>query len=371
MTTTPTQIKQAAPRNIELDYLRVICTLLIVCLHITGVDAAKLHLQQGSTESVIYAFLQLVLCMGLPPFFMLSGAFMISKEITSPLVFYRRSFSRLLPWSIFFFMVGSFFKMLNTSYNGGASVWDTDFVSFYYTWFARGGTGILWFIPALMGLYLLTPVLVWIRERVRFAHFCLLTAAVFAATNYLLTPHLGADYASYGINWFKGMFFIGHYMLGYCIYTFCKQNKSRWFNATTIGAVFIITLICCAVWIGPSYTEGSGFHPQLNAQGALPIILSALLFTFFNKVTLPPSRIVSTISSCSIVIYLSHNYMPLPIIRFGLKYAGLWETAYRDSLLLQVGCYAVAIPFAVLVALALQRGAQHLFSHASQRAAQP
>lgn len=367
----PSQTKHATPRNIELDYLRVICTLLIVCLHITGIDAARLHLQPGSAESVVYAFLQLVLCMGLPPFFMLSGAFMISKKITSLLGFYRRSFSRLLPWSIFFFIVGSFFKILNTSYHGGASVWDTEFVSFYYTWFARGGTGILWFIPALMGLYLLTPVLVWIRERVRFVHFCLLTAAVFAATNYLLIPYLGADYASYGINWFKGMFFIGHYMLGYCIYTFCKQNKSRWFNATTIGTVFIVMLISCSVLINPCYTEGAEFYSHLNAQEALPIVLSAMLFTVFNKLSLPPSRIISTISSCSIVIYLSHNYMPLPIIRFGLKHAGLWDTTYRDSLLLQVSCYAVAIPFSILVALALQRGAQYIFRRARQRAVQP
>lgn len=371
MTTTPTQTKHAAPRNIELDYLRVICTLLIVCLHITGLETTKLHLQQGSAESVIYAFLQLVLCMGLPPFFMLSGAFMISKKITSAISFYRRSFSRLLPWSIFFFIVGSFFQILNISYNEGTSVWDTDLVSFYHTWFVRGGTGILWFIPALMGLYLLTPILVWIRERVSFIHFCLLTAAVFAATNYLLIPCLGADYASYDINWFKGMFFIGHYMLGYCIYTFCKQNKWRWFNATTIGTVFIITLICCAVWISPCYTEGAAFRPHLNAQACLPIVLSAMLFTVFNKISLPPSRIISIISSCSIVIYLSHNYMPLPIVRFALKFSGLWDTAYRDSLLLQLVCYAVAVPFAILLALALQRGAQYLFSHARQKVGQP
>lgn len=371
MTTIPTRTKQAAPRNIELDYLRVVCTLIIVCLHITGLETTKLHLQQGSAESAIYAFLQLVLCMGLPPFFMLSGAFMISKKITSVISFYRRSFSRLLPWSIFFFIVGSFFQILNISYHEGTSVWNTDFVSFYHTWFVRGGTGVLWFIPALMGLYLLTPILVWIRERVSFIHFCLLTAAVFAATNYLLIPCLGADYASYGINWFKGMFFIGHYMLGFCIYIFCKQNKWRWFNATTIGTVFIILLICCAVWISPCYTEEAAFRPHLNAQACLPIVLSAMLFTVFNKISLPPSRIVSTISSCSIVIYLSHNYMPLPIIRFGLKYSGLWDTAYRDSLLLQVGCYAVAIPFAILLALALQRGAQYLFSHARLRAGQP
>lgn len=369
MTATPT--KHAASRNIELDYLRVICTFIIVCLHITGIETTKLHLQQGSAESIIYALLQLVLCIGLPPFFMLSGAFMISKKITSVTSFYRRSFSRLLPWSLFFFIVGSFFKMLNISYNEGTSVWNTDLISFYHTWLVRGGSGVLWFIPALMGLYLLTPILVWIRERVSFIHFCLLTAAVFAATNYLLIPYLGADYASYNVNWFKGMFFIGHYMLGYCIYTFCKQNKWQWFNTTTIGAVFFATLVCCAVWISPCYTESAELHPHLNAQESLPIVLSALLFTFFNKVSLPPSRVISSISSCSIVIYLSHNYIPLPIIRFSLKYSGLWDTAYRDSLLLQICCYAVAIPFAVLLAQALQKGAQYLVSHARQKAGQP
>lgn len=351
-------------RNIELDYLRVLCTFLIVCLHITGLEVARLGLQAGSIESVLFAMLELTLSIGLPPFFLLSGAFMISKDITSISNFYRRSFSRILPWSIFFFVVGSFFEVLNIAYNKNINVLDIDFAAFYCRWFKNGGSGVLWFIPALMGLYLLTPLLARVRKRTSLTQFSILTGLVFAATYYLFIPGLGGNYASYGINWFKGIFFIGHYMLGYCIYQFCKQYTYKRFNATTIGIIFVITLVFSAVWLSPDYSIGATSRPSLDAQEALPIILSSLLFLFFNKVSLPPSRLITNIPPLCIIIYLSHNYLPLPIIRFGLKWTGLWDTVYRDSLLLQFACYAAAIPFSILCARVLHTGGQYFYQRA-------
>lgn len=233
-----------------------------------------------------------------------------------------------------------------------------DFLSFYCEWFKKGGSGVWWFVPALMGLYLITPLLVWVRRHSSLFMFCVYTAVAFAATKYWVIPFMGGDYADYGINWFKGIFFIGHYMLGYCIYTFLKQKSGKWCNATTIGILFTVVLIGFAIWLAPYYTGNDASGPRLNAQETEPIILGALLFAFFNKVSLPQSRLISAIASISIIIYLSHNYFPLPIVRFGLlKWTGLWDTLYRESFLLNFICYAVAIPFSILFAFALQKAA--------------
>lgn len=345
-------------RNMEIDYLRVLCTCLIVCLHVTGIYIARLHLPFVNVESVFCSLFFLALSAGLPPFFMISGAFMISKEIDSVSEFYRRSFSRILPWSTFFFFIISFFKILNVEYHNGSGLMNVDFISFYCEWFKVGGRGVWWFIPALMGLYLITPFLVWVRKHSSLLVFCVYTAATFAATRYLIIPFMGADYASYDINWFKGIFFIGHYMLGYCIYTFIKQSSSKWCNASIIGALFVVALIGFAIWLAPYYTGNSPSGICLNAQQTVPIILGALLFAFFSKVSLPKSHLISAIASLSLIIYLSHNYLPLPLVRFGLlKWTGLWDTVYRESFLLNFICYAIAIPFSILFAFALQKGA--------------
>ena len=122
-------------------------------------------------------FICIILSLGVPPFFMLSGAFMLKKEISSISQFYLKSYGRLLPWCIFFFFVGSLFQILNTAYNKGTSIGDIDLPAFYADWFCRGGSGILWFIPALMGLYLITPLLVWIRKHTNLLVFSLLGTA--------------------------------------------------------------------------------------------------------------------------------------------------------------------------------------------------
>lgn len=344
-------------RDITLDYLRCLCTAIIVCVHLTGLNPDNLELQAGSAESILFSTIRIILSMGVPPFFMLSGAFMIKKDISSLSSFYCKSYGRLLPWSIFFFFVGSLFEILNDAYNGGYNVCDTDLAAFYHNWFTRGGTGILWFIPALMGLYLITPLLVWLRKCCTLSIFCCITLLVFIATEFILIPCLHADYASYSINWFKGIFFIGHYMAGYCIYSICRHEGLSFLNPTTLGLALTAGIIASACWLSSFYNAPYTDIPSLNAQEALPVILSGLLFALFCKLQLPPSKLIATISSISIVIYLSHNYLPLPIIRFGMKWTGIWDTLFRDSFIMAFICYALGVSFSVVCALILHKSA--------------
>lgn len=355
---SPTESKIA--RNVPLDYLRCLCTAIIVCLHITGYNADLLDIQAGNLNSYIYYTISIILSLGVPPFFMLSGAFMIKKEISNVREFYLKSYGRLLPWSIFFFFVGSFFQILNTAYKKGTSIGDINLPDFYSDWFSMGGTGILWFIPALMGLYLITPLLVWIRKRTNLTGFCLLTCLFFLLTEYVLIPWLQADYASHPCNWIKGIYFIGHYMLGYCIYSTCERVPANWPAAKVLGMLLLITIFGFVTWFSYQYPLPAICRPNLNAQTFVPIFISALLFALFAKLNLPDSKLITTVSSISIIIYLSHNYLPLPIIRFGLKWSGLWDTLYRDTFSITLICYLIAIPFSVICALALQKAAKLL-----------
>ena len=358
ITAKPTEYKTT--RNIPLDYLRCLCTAIIICLHITGFEANQLNIQEGNFNCFVYYFICIILSLGVPPFFMLSGAFMLKKEISSISQFYLKSYGRLLPWCIFFFFVGSLFQILNTAYNKGTIIGDIDLPAFYADWFCRGGSGILWFIPALMGLYLITPLLVWIRKHTNLLVFSLLTIIVFLTTEHVIIPWLQADYTTHPCNWSKGIFFIGHYMLGYCIYSTCEKLPANWPATKIIGALLLITILCFTIGFNYQYPHPAICKPVLNAQAFAPIFISALLFALFTKLKLPDSKLISTISSISIIIYLSHNYLPLPIIRFGLKWLGIWDTLYRTSFSITLICYLIAVPFSVVCALALQKGAQAL-----------
>lgn len=360
MDTPPYFVGYKTTRHVSLDYLRCLCTAIIVCLHITGFEANQLNIQAGNCNSFLYYTILVILSLGLPPFFMLSGAFMIKKEINSISRFYLRSYSRLLPWSIFFFFAGSIFQLLKTAYNKGTSICDTDLITFYSDWFCKGGTGILWFIPALMGLYLITPILVWVRKHTSLFLFCLLTGMIFLITEYVLIPWLHADYASHPCNWIKGVFFIGHYMLGYCILSACEKLPAKWPGSKILGVILLVTLFSFVMWFSYQYPQPAICSPSLNAQALAPITISAILFALFAKLNLPDSKIITAISSISIIIYLSHNYLPLPIIRFGLKWSGLWDTLYRATFSVTLICYLIAVPFAIICAFVLHKGAKML-----------
>ena len=150
-------------------------------------------------------------------------------------------------------------------------------------------------------------------------------------------------------------------MAGYCIYSICQGwSWSRFFNTTTLTITLIAGIVGSAIWLSWYYTPPYSSVPSLNAQAAIPVILSGLLFALFCKIRLPESKLISLISSVSIIIYLSHNYLALPIIRFGLKWTGLWETLYRDSFLTNFICYILAVPFSIICAVALSYAAQTL-----------
>ena len=345
-------------RNIALDYLRVVCTALIVCIHSSGLDVSRALESAYSIQTLTWTFVKLLLGMAVPPFFMLSGAFMLNKDIPDVLQFYKKSYGRLLPWSIFFFFVASVFQILNNAYNSGTNVWETDFIAFYIKWFTYGGSGVLWFIFAIMGLYLITPVLVYVRKRTKLLTFCILTLITLLATRYILCNAIHADYASYSINWFKGMFFIGHYMLGYCIYEICKQHKNRILNAYTIAGALLLFLLVNTFIASPQLAQG--INLSINAQLAVNIISSALLFALFCSIKLPDSRMVSYIASISLIIYLSHNYLSLPIYRFFLKWTGIWDTLFRTSVLFNLVNYIIAFAVSIIFAHFLNKAAQLL-----------
>ncbi|MBR1981476.1 MAG: hypothetical protein IKA23_01840 [Akkermansia sp.] len=126
----------------------------------------------------------------------------------------------------------------------------------------------------------------------------------------------------------------------------------------TLSTILIITLFSFAIWFSYLYPQPDVCSPSLHAQAFAPIVISSLLFALFTKLKLPDSKFITTISSISIIIYLSHNYLPLPIIRFGLKWSGLWDTLYRDTFIITLICYLIAVPFAIICALALQKGAR-------------
>lgn len=151
-----------------MDIIRILATYLVIFTH-TGDIGSKLYIygNYDGIRKLIYIVADVVRCINVPLFFMISGALLLPKEES-----YKRLFSKrvvkyvvvLISMSYFYFVVyyknswydlGLFFKQLCTEYV----------------------TGLYWFLYAYLGYLLILPFLrklVKVMEKKDFRYFMIL-----------------------------------------------------------------------------------------------------------------------------------------------------------------------------------------------------
>ena len=83
-----------ATRHEGLDVLRALAAFFVIGIHTSGQYLAPEHWQSsnGYVAALVQGFVQI----GVPLFFMLSGAFLLAQPIEKPSTFYRKRLPRLL-----------------------------------------------------------------------------------------------------------------------------------------------------------------------------------------------------------------------------------------------------------------------------------
>ncbi len=332
-------------RNHTFDYVRVFSLALIVCLHMNGLKASLVCSSPYNINTIIYSILIILFSLPVPLFFLLSGALIISKDNTSAADFYRHSFKRLLlPWGIIFFFYHAFYHTAHTIYWQGKDIFNIENIWLYAQWCLRGGIGTIWFLITLIGLYVFAPFLIWLRKKTNLLIFCSITILTLFITYTVIIPQIGHDYYTLPINWFKCIYFVGLFMLGHCIYQSSQKLKSLKISPNIflslfcfISIIYIYYLLhyfCLPEEINKTIPFSLSFLEQdpVSAQLPINILLSSILFLYFSCIQLPYNRIVNSVASVSLVLYLSHAVIPLPILHLLWRKFGVYTTLYRSSL---------------------------------------
>lgn len=144
-----------------MDLLRCGALYLVVLLHSLSGTLANPSLM-GTAVWWICDILNSAARMGVPLFFMLSGALLLSDERTlEPLPFYRKRFRRILPlflcWDLLYF--------LENAYLQGVPLAPKQFLVELLT--LRGSKYHLWFVYKIASIYLLLPFLKRILDHCR------------------------------------------------------------------------------------------------------------------------------------------------------------------------------------------------------------
>ena len=275
-------------RIVYLDVLRVMACSLVFLMHTPHADAG--------TPGIVLVPIYFLTAAGLVMFFMVSGALLLQTNLSVGQFLKRRIGKIAGPW-IFW----TIFYMTVAIPDSGLTWSEIDRLFVYVS---TPGRHIMWFMFALLGLYLITPILSKFvqhssKKEVRF--YLLLWCATLAIPWFSPYTSLDLDITN-PLYYLQG--YVGYFLLGYYLHTY-KPNIAKY-------AFFIIALTFGAR-LAYSLMNGERVY-DLFWYLSVPVMLeSVAIFAYVQKrienLHLGNCRLLSLLSDCSFGMYLVHIFI--------------------------------------------------------------
>ena len=279
-------------RYYTLDLVRVCAMFLIVLMHSP---------MPNSASGIIMSGVSYMTMPGIGLFFMVSGALLLNNKL-SQRDFLNKRFSKIL-WPTLFWTL--FYIAVNIITSTSA----TNIIKTLFNLpFAAQGNGVLWFMYALAGLYLLSPILSkWLQSTTKHEiEFYLLLWTVSLSYPYMSLIGLNVNESSSGIlYYFSG--YAGYYLLGF----YLKQHYryQHWHLITAVVVGLLTPVIILALNIEFNF---------LSLFGYLSIPVTCLSFAYWliiNKVKISRGKkLIAKTSSFCFGIYLFHIFVMRNVI---------------------------------------------------------
>ena len=287
-------------RVIYLDLLRVVATFAVILLHVSAGDFLYLSFSGDWYIALVYDSL---VRWSVPVFVMISGVLFLNpnKEITYQDILKKRVFRLLLAyvfWTLLYVLNG--FIM-------------TDFDNFSILHLLRRSIAApcvhLWFLPMLMGVYLLIPMLRKIAQDIRLLRYALIIWIVFVFVSFFqfveafkLVKHF---YSLFRMNSIVG--YSGYFLLGYFLsrqYFSKRQRIWMYFFGITGALVTIFGTICVSVSIGEANER---YFSNLSLQvAAMATALFVLVKELAPKCGIHALKFIDFVRKDLFGIYLTH-----------------------------------------------------------------
>ena len=171
-------------RELYLDVIRVLAAFLVIYTH-TGDIGSKLYVfnDYGALRNGIYIMTDVIRCINVPLFFMVSGALLLRKKESYKDLFQKR----ILKYAIILMVMSYFYFVV---FYGNK--WN-DFALFFEQLCTRYVTGLYWFLYEYIGYLLILPFLrkiVAIMEKKDF-QYLLIMGVLFKGILHVATGILG------------------------------------------------------------------------------------------------------------------------------------------------------------------------------------
>lgn len=293
-------------RDIRYDCLRIFAAAMVVFLHVSA--SAWYSLSPSDFNWKIMNFYDCLVRGAVPLFFMLSGAFLLKKEISIKKLY----LGKILPLTVIYFVWSTLYAIDTIGIGNIASIGIVDFVNEILNSHFH-----LWFIPVLIGTYVLQPIL---HSFVNFKNgkyviyylICFLVLGILHPT--LIEVFPSCQMLIVFLNKFSAELFsyCGYIILGYYL-----ANMKRFKIKPIVAIVFyLITVIISALFAQLVSVKNGKPISFLYGNFMLPVFIEAVLlficFQNFNFKCYTSERFkifIFRVSTLTMGVYLLHPFV--------------------------------------------------------------
>lgn len=312
--------KTAAGRLAYADLLRVVACMAVIILHCCGGWLTDSPV--GSANWNILNIYDGLVRWCVPMFIMLSGMFMLDpkKPVSIPSIFYKyilRLLVALVVW-------GGIYALFDNWPGWRGISWD---------WFVSTAKSVLmgnthyhlWFLPMMMGLYLLTPVLrAFVRgaSRADLHYFFLLSFLVtyLLPTLLKLWPNAAVSHWLSELNLYALAGYTAYYVAGYYLKTYTIGRVAE-FVIYGLGIGGGVVTVMGTLWLSRAQGSLNGvFYSYLAPNVAAMAVAIFVLFRYVLGVSDERSRRqrLGGVAKVTFGMYLVHDFFIALLGRLGL-----------------------------------------------------
>lgn len=317
-------------KNGKIDwivYLKIFACVAVIMIHVINgwTESAGITLV-GKRYFLDEIVMQMLIRWAVPVFVMITGCLLLNPNKDVPIYKIKKYIIRMVCVLLTFGLIYCIIENFVTY--GTKDIWKNMYLSFYNLILGKSWDH-MWYIYALIGLYLITPILRSFVKTVsekefKFVFYFLFVISIILPTiNHIFNIKLTSFYL-------EGFNLIVYYLLGY-ILCHKKINEKSVYVLGLVGTVSYITLNC--------------FGILKNSQSDVFIIFVAMaIFTFFAKghFKLKSNKIIDRISSDSFGIYIIHAFW-INVFYKGLKIYPNIFPIFLGEIIFLIGAFILSI----------------------------
>ena len=317
----------SSTRQLHYDLLRIFASFMVVMLHVSAFYWDKIQPQTEQWMALNLFDSAVRSCV--PLFFMLSGAFLLAKELPLNKLLGKNVLHLAVVWLVWSVLYAADAIGLPAFFHADAGQIFTAVVNGKYH---------LWFLPKMIEVYLMVPLL-YAGTRMKegkglyyllvlFGLFGILksTLTVFVYPNPSIQVLLKTKLPNLA-------FYSGYFLLGYSLeHRWKKKIPSRWLLLTLLGTIAVFTLLGQMDAIQKGQPAGIFY-----GYFCLPVCLEAVcLFLLFKNIGAERlqgrwSGTIAFVSKATMGIYLLHPFVLERLDRAGIN-SLTWNTWYAVPL---------------------------------------